>query len=170
MKTNRFFILSLMAAFAVLFFCSQANAQSTRANLSKRDTENSRVQPDLALISCKTSWLGNGIVNVEWTVRNDGKGNCPLISKEGSSLVSYTVDGTGDKNANAQAGNWLKLQENTPLDAPTKELAPGDTATGNFTFDTEGKKELVSYRVSLEIDNGIDQKRENNVYVGQIGK
>ncbi len=170
MKPFCFFIKSVVAlAFFSCCFAMDANAQTPRANKPKRTLDSVQVQFDLALVSCKTSWLGNGQVQVEWTVRNDGRGNCPLISKEGASLVTYTVDATGDKNANAQAGNWQQVQNSAPLESDSKQLAPGETATGSFTFNTDGNKDLVSYRVSLDC-GGSDLKQQNNIYIGQIGK
>lgn len=170
MKPFCFFIKNFIALVVFMLCSSQgADAQVRRGNTPKPVVDSIQTQFDLALISCKAVWLGNGIVNVEWTVRNDGRGKCPLTTKEGNNLVSYTVDATGDKNANANAGNWQQVQGSTLLEADSKELAPGETATGSFTFNTDGNKDLVSYRVSLDCGSN-DQKRQNNVYVGLIGK
>jgi hypothetical protein len=179
MKPSCFFMKSLIAL-ALFSFCfaMESNAQAPRGNKPKLNVDSSRTQFDLALISCKTSWLGNGIVNVEWTVRNDGRGTCPLLDKEGQPLVSYTVDGsTSIKDGSSQAtggGSWSPVAEPASLDITSKDLAPGQTATGSFTFDTKSgvwnhEEQVVSYRVSLNCGIG-DLKQQNNVYVGQIGK
>jgi hypothetical protein len=166
---------SLIAlAFFTFCFAMESNAQAPRGNKPKLNVDSSRTQFDLALISCKTAWLGNGIVNVEWTVLNDSRAKCPLTDSNGNNLVAYTVDATVDKNANAQAGNWQQVQDSAPLQSDVKELAPGETATGSFTFDTKAgvwnhEEQIVSYRVSLDCGSK-DQKRQNNVYVGQIGR
>ncbi len=177
MKTQPFFNHRLIAfAICTLCFAMAANAQS-KGNNGRGNANNNgglKQEPgqinsaDLALVSCKTWWTSDGQVQVEWTVRNDGKGACPLTD-QGNSLVTYTVDGTKDRNANANAGNWQQLQDSSPLICEKEQLKPGETATGTFTFESTKESGLVSYRVSLSCGNW-DQKPQNNVYVGLIGK
>ena len=53
-----------------------------------------------------------------------------------------------------------------------KELRPGDTATGNFTFDSSGKTGLVCYRVTLNTERTgvVEKNTTNNIYIGRIPK
>ncbi|MBK8565886.1 MAG: hypothetical protein IPN76_21720 [Saprospiraceae bacterium] len=165
MKTNRFFIL--------LCCCL---AMATMANAQRYLSEKT---PDLALVSCTSKWLNKEQVSVTWTVRNDGTANCPLTGKNGESLVPLIIDGTSNKTADAAASNDWKslLSPDEAIYMKYGDLRPGETATGSFVFKVnEGvwnhEEQLVSYRVTLDTDNiGTKElNKENNVYVGLVGK
>jgi CARDB len=134
--------------------------------------------PDLALVSCTSKWLNKEQVSVTWTVRNDGTAICPLTGKNGEGLVSLNVDGTFSKTADAASNDWRSLvSPDEAIYMKYGDLRPGETATGSFVFKVnEGvwnhEEQLVSYRVTLDTDNiGTKElNKENNVYVGLVGK
>jgi hypothetical protein len=144
---------------------------STLFAQSSINNKNEKESYDLALVSCVAVWGDKGTVTVTWTVRNDGQATCPLIGKREESLVSYIVDGSSEKSTAANANDWSRLADSSPLVCLKKELRPGDTATGSFTFNvSDQKKELVSYKVTLSSEwaGCVDINKENNIYIGGL--
>lgn len=70
----------------------------------------------------------------------------------------------------ASGSDWVLLAESSPLIVQTKELRPGSTATGSFTFAGAIRESLVCYCVTLNTDNigSGDSNPANNIYIGVI--
>lgn len=166
--------LCLLLAIFNLCIAQNAFSQNTTTGFKKEslksDPATQQGTPDLALVSCAASWGAPGQVTITWTAQNKGTANCRLVGARGESLVSYIVEGSPKDKATASGSDWVLLAESSPLIVQTKELRPGATATGSFTFTGSTRESLVCYRVTLNTDNigSADSNPTNNIYIGLI--
>ena len=176
MNVTSFFKPSLIALAIFSLGTAQASFSQTtiisQTNKEKTLNNGSRPQgsPDLALVDCKAVWGAPGQVAITWTVRNIGKAVCQLEDIKGENLVSYIVEASKKDPSLSVASDWVQVSERSPLVSLIKDLRPGATATGNFTFESDSKEGFVCYRVTLNTENigGVEINKENNIYIGRI--
>lgn len=162
MKTNRFFIATLLLVALAI------QTSSAQRYLSEN--------VDIALVKCQTVQISRDVVQVNFTLRNNGKAACKLADENGESLVGFITDGTSNKNPTlASFGDKATRLGTDGITIKITELKPGESTTGSFTFNVpvviNHEEQLVSYLVTLDTERlGTDTNAANNAVCGLIGK
>jgi hypothetical protein len=131
---------------------------------------------DIALVKCQTVKLNKELVQVNFTLRNNGKTACKLADENGESLVSFITDGSSNKTPSLNTfGDGAVRLSPEGITIKITELKPGEVATGSFTFNVpviiNHEEQLVSYLVTLGTERiGNDLNLGNNAICGLIGK
>ncbi len=162
MKANRFFIATLLLVAIAIQVCSAQRYLSENVNL------------DIALVKCQTVQISRDLVQVNFTLRNNGKSTCKLADKNGDSLVNFSIDGSSNKAPTLDSFDGSARLAPQGITIKITELGPGETATGSFTFDYgvwNHEEQLVSYLVTLDTERlGDDLNLGDNAVCGLVGK
>ncbi|MCC6726304.1 MAG: hypothetical protein IT258_17485 [Saprospiraceae bacterium] len=162
MKSIRFFIPTLL----LIAFAMQTS--SAQRYLSEN--------VDIALVKCQTVKLSKDLIQVNFTLRNNGKTTCKLADDSGEHLVSFITDGSSSKTPTlASFGDGSVRLAPDGITIKITELKPGETTTGSFQFSVpvviNHEEQLVSYLVTLDTERlGTDLNISNNAICGLIGK
>jgi hypothetical protein len=162
MKSIRFFIPTLLL---IAFAMQTSNAQ-------RYLTEN----VDIALVKCQTVQINRELVQVNFTLRNNGKTICKLADDNGEQLVNFITEGSSSKAPTlASFGDGSVRLSPDGITIKITELKPGESTTGSFQFSVpvviNHEEQLVSYLVTLDTERlGTDLNLSNNAICGLIGK
>lgn len=143
-----------------------------KANAQRYLSEN----VDIALVKCQTVKLSKELVQVNFTLRNNGKTTCKLADENGESLISFITDGSNNKTPSLTAfGDGSVRLTPDGIIIKITELKPGEVTTGSFTFNVpviiNHEEQLASYLVTLDTERlGNDLNLGNNAICGLIGK
>jgi hypothetical protein len=162
MKSFRFFLPTLL----LIAFAMQTS--SAQRYLSEN--------VDIALVKCQTVKLSKDLVQVNFTLRNNGKTACKLADDSGESLLSFITEGSSSKTPTlASFGDGSVRLVPDGITIKITELKPGESTTGSFQFSVpvviNHEEQLVSYLVTLDTERlGTDLNLGNNAICGLIGK
>lgn len=152
MKKNLVFNAAIVAAFLLCVFCS--SSIFAQRYLTER-------KPDLVLksVSVKRSPADAGQLLISYSIQNIGD----ETALEFNDVVGIRLESSNKLNQPGVLHNWVPQANRADLNTGKKELKPGETLTGSTLIPFIEQDNLISLRVSLDINNDFyESKKENN--------